>query len=504
MPRRRALAVLMLVAISVAPLDSPPARAATAYDRDRLVAGHLLRRVGFGPTEADIERVLRLGVGGYLDEQLAPETIDDREATRVVGLISRSHSPAKPQLQWYLRMIYTRRQLLEKTTLFLHKHFATSAANIPDGYRLLDDQIAMFRRGAFGSFRSLLENVTRDRAMLHFLNNNRNDGNATDSNGDRVLPNENYAREFLQLFSMGPTKLDPGGEPVLDADGVPVPNYSEQDVQEVARALTGWAALPRQKAAAFLPALHDSRPKSIFGVPLDGRRGAAGAREVEDVVDLVMRHPSTAPFVARALILDFVTVTPSPAYVRRVADVFRATDGDMRATLRAMFLDSEFTSQSVVRTQYKTPIEQVIGTYRALSISSPRTLSLAFEARYFTSQAGQQLYFPPNVFSFYAPGDKEALATTFYVFARDTTAAELTYNVSMVVSGVFDAEQFVERHAVTSPERCVDALADALLTAELEPAVRTEILDYIGSEVTPAKVRGAAWLVMCSPDFQLN
>lgn len=503
MPRRRSLVVLMLVAISIAPLDSPPAHAA-AYDRDRLIAGHLLRRIGFGPTEADIERVLRLGVGGYVDEQLAPETIDDRAALRVVGQIARSSNPAKPQLQWYLRMIYSRRQLLEKTTLFLHKHFATSAANIPDGFRLLDDQIAMFRRGAFGSFRSLLENVTRDRAMLHFLNNDRNDGNATDANGDRVPPNENYAREFLQLFSMGPTKLDPGGEPVLDADGGAVPNYTEEDVREVARALTGWAALPRQKSAAFVPALHDSRPKSIFGARLEGRRGAAGAREVEDVVDLVMRHPSTAPFMARALILDFVTVTPSPAYVRRVADVFRSTDGDMHATLRAMLLDPEFTSQAVVRTQYKTPIEQVIGTYRALSISSPRTLSLAFEARYFTSQAGEQLYFPPNVFSFYAPGDKEALATTFYVFSRDTTAADFAYNVSMFVSGVFDAEQFVERHAITSPVQCVDALSDALLTAELQPAVRAEILAYMGSEVTPVKVRGAAWLVMCAPDFQLN
>jgi uncharacterized protein (DUF1800 family) len=479
------------------------ARAAEpGYDRQRLLAGHLLRRAGFGPTPQELEHVLRVGLGAYVDEQLNPSAVDDSAAASVYEPLSSGPASYRFQESWYLRMRLSRRQLLEKTTLFWHKHFATSSALIRNGSSLSHEQELMLRENAFASFRTLLARVTRDRAMLVFLGNDGNDGQARDAGGNPIPPNENYARELLQLFSMGPTRLELDGTPVVDADGRAVPNYSENDVREIARALTGWitGTLRSGKRSKFRPALHDAGPKVIFGKTLAGRPGKDGALEVEDVVDLIMEHPSTAPFMARALILDFATETPTPGYVSRVARVFQQTGGDVRATLRALLLDPEFTSDAAVRTQFKTPIEHVLGIARALGLGGATGNSLDDFAR----MAGQEVYRPPSVFSFYAPGEKASLVTTYYVQKRDEVSASVAFGGGGSQGGSFDAAAFLSPHSVTTPEQAVDALADTLLTAPLAPDVRAEVLAFMNGEVTEAKVRGAAWLVLCSPDFQLN
>src|SRR5262249_33253010 len=210
-------------------LNAPGIEARTAAalmtDPDHILAGHLLRRAGFGPTARDVAKVVRVGQAKWIEQQLNPKRIDD---SRCADLMGRPPSPTEEEdhdwiARWYLRMTFSRRQLLEKMTLIWHEHFATSNEKVGVGF-FMHDQEELLRANAFGSFRDLLVGITKDQAMLIWLDNNYNSGSESEP------PNENYAREFLQLFTMGTTQLHMDGTPVLDAEGRPVPAYTEADV----------------------------------------------------------------------------------------------------------------------------------------------------------------------------------------------------------------------------------------------------------------------------------
>ena len=481
-----------------APALSPSAaKQDGGYDQQRLVAAHYLRRMGFGPSPKDMETVLRIGPAAYVEQQLTPSSIDDSAAEAKLPKEPKNPYSLYPRLRrWYLRMLLSKRQLQEKMTLVWHEHFATSIVKV--GYaNMMAEQEALFRRHALGSFRQMLVDVTKDRAMLVWLDNNYNSGTDTDDEGNPIPPNENYARELLQLFSMGPTRLEIDGTPVIGPDGLPVANYTEADVKEVARALTGWAVTTGKsnKKARFYDYLHDSGEKTILGQTVAGRSGADGAREVDDVVDILMRHPSTPPFIAKMLVQKLATETPSPAYVARVARVFQQTNGDLKATVRAVLVDPEFTSPEVVRSQFKTPIELFAGAYRALDLKTRGYAIIDFS---YTTR--HLIYYPPSVFSFYRPGEKGALVNTALVTARDAMSDALVsgYDTEMDVPGLIRGER------LDTPEKAVDFLTARLLEAPMQPEVRDRIVAYMDGRVDEEKLRGAMWLVLVSPDYQRN
>lgn len=470
------------------------AQSTEASDYNRLMAGHLLRRIGFGPNRTEMNQFLKLGPTAYIEQQLNPASIQEnltlpnppigfREAR---GWIMR----------WYYRMIYSRRQLQEKMTLIWHEHFATSNEKVDVG-SYMHDQEEFFRANALGNFRNLLTGIIVDQAMLIWLDNNDNDGQATDEVGNPLPPNENFGREFLQLFALGTTRLNLDGTPVTDSVGNPIPAYTEQDIKEIARALTGWHVPYRKgKSAVFFPWMHDSGPKTILGVTIPGRSGWDGANEVTDVVDIVMRQPTMAPFISKILIQKLATETPTAGYVGRVATVFGNTHADIKATVRAILADPEFTSSAVVRTQVKEPIEQFVGALRALENKTNGGAMLPW-----AEEAGQPLYYPPSVFSFYPPGQKARLLNTAYVAVRDQVSDAIAF---WYKDTSFNAVEFIARYRLQTPAQAVDTLTDVLLAAPLDPEVRKVVLDYFGRRVTPQKVRGAAWLIMTSPDFQRN
>ncbi len=479
-------------------------------NEQRLLAGHLLRRLGFGPNRREMHEVLRLGRAVYLEQQLQPHQIDDRLGERRIYPEPPANGDGQDyQLRWLTRMAYSRRQLLEKMTLFWHEHFATSYNKI-GSYVMLHDQERLFRSRALGNFRDLLIAITTDNAMLFYLDNNYNNGQAYDELGDKIPPNENYARELLQLFALGVNRLNMDGTLVLDGEGKPVPAYSENDVKEVARALTGWVANYAMSEegdptevippAVFYPELHDPEAKTVLGETI-GADPDTGVRDVERVVDILMRQPTMAPFIAKELILKLATETPSPAYVQRVAAVFASSGGDLRAVLRALFNDPEFTSAAVVRSQYKTPIEHVVGALRGLGASGGAKSLLVW-----TFYTGHLVYFPPSVFSFYRPGQKGALVNAAYVALRDQATDSLTSGyVDEYFGAVWEARDLLRRQRLAArPEVAVDLLARDLLAAPLSAATRQTLLDYVGPRVTEEKLRGAAWLLMCSADYQVN
>ena len=517
---RRSVTAGMALAFSAAflvasarPAASQTTRSARRTERERqhLLAGHLLRRLGFGPDRREMRDVLRIGRAAYLERQLQPRSIDDRAGERRFHPEpSATDDGSVWQLRWLTRMAYSRRQLQVKMALLWHEHFATSNFKV-GSFPIMRDQENLFRADGLGSFRELLAAVTRDNAMLIYLDNSYNNGQARDDDGNLIAPNENYARELLQLFALGVHRLNPDGSLVLDGNGQPIAAYTEADVREVARALTGWFASyavntdpadPTEiiPPSVFEPTWHDPGRKLVLGhvIPADEENGAA---DVERVVDILMAQPSMAPFIAKELIQKLATETPSPGYVQRVAAIFSASGGDIAATVRAIFTDDEFYSADVVRTQHKEPIEHVVGALRGLGARTAGNTLF-----YWTSVLGQLVYLPPSVFSFYRPGHKESLVNAGYVALRDQASDLLASSYTDdYFDATWNADSVIRRRALyTRPGAAVDFLADELLAAPLSAETRGVLLEYVGPRVTAEKLRGAAWLMLCSQDYQLN
>lgn len=254
------------------------------------------------------------------------------------------------------RMLRTQRPLEEKMALFWHGHFATSNESVRD-YRKMMAQWDLFRAEGNGSFRKLLVGIGRDPAMLIYLDGRKN---------VRGKPNENFARELMELFSMG------------------VGNYTEADVKEAARAFTGWGLDGNEFDESWLR--HDRGKKTFLG--------ETGRFDGEDVVDIILEQPATAEFVVAKIYRYFVRDDPSPAVQRRLAGLLRARDYRIAPVLESLFLSRDFYSQATVGAHVKSPVELVVSTYRKLGVPE---LPGAPHFHTTTRGMGQALYEPPNV-----------------------------------------------------------------------------------------------------------
>jgi uncharacterized protein (DUF1800 family) len=469
----------------------------------RLQDGHLLRRIGFGPTPAELDQIGRSGNYRYIAQQLYPENIDDSAMqTRLDALKPEQGDEMGyifyPQ-RWYIRMIHSKRQLLEKMTLAWHEHFATSVDKAGMVPQMLAAQEEVLRGNALGSFRQMLIDMSKDPAMLIWLDNNENNGRGAKP------PNENYARELLQLFALGTEQLNVDGTVKRDAQGRPLPAYTERDIKELARALTGWQVYYDDKDkrfySTFNPLLHDGGDKMVLGRRIAGRAGADGAREVEDAVDILMAQPTMAPFIARILIWKFATETPTPRYVARVARTFAATGGDLRATMFSLLLDREFWRPDVMHSQPKTPIEHLAGILRALEARTQGKIMVEFG--YVTKHL---VFYPPTVFSFYPPGDKSSLLQTDLALMRDNFALVLLFTAPGNESWV-DWKALFRKYDITgTPAEMVDKLSDLLMQAPLEARARARIIRFLtdAGEENDDALRVALWLMLSTPDYQKN
>ncbi len=462
----------------------------------RILAGHLLRRIGFGPTIWELDYLAQHGRKGrtnWIIWQLYPEYIDDSALDPLLPAIDLQNGDYDHIRRWYVRMAYSQKQLQEKMALIWHEHFSVSDGKV--GYpQFMEEHENLLRSNAMGNFRDFLVNISTDHAMLIWLDNNYNNGN------DVKPPNENYSREFLQLYSTGPTLLKLDGTPVRDAKGNPVPAYKEQDVRELARSMTGWyitycEPFPECTGpSVFEPSIHDNKAKKILGARIPAKLGQQELGYVVDVI-LSQRRDTVAAFISKILIQKLATETPSRRYVKRVARVFRK-GWDIRAAVWAILTDPEFESPAVVRSQFKEPVEQFIGAVRALDGWTQG------EALYqWTYDSGQLLYYPPSVFSFYRPGNKAQLVNTSRVFFRDKMADE--YSTGWYGT-TFDPATLIEHGQLDSPEKAVDYFVDRLIAAPVQDEVRNELISYMEGQITDEKLRGLVWLILCSPDYQRN
>jgi Protein of unknown function (DUF1800) len=317
-------------------------------------AFHLLSRAAYGAWPGDLERVRTIGEGQWIEEQLAPESIDDSACDlRARRFETIWHEPGtcyeykKPVLReeitrhTLLRAVYSKRQLFEVMVGFWTDHLNIDLEKGDCIYLKPSDDRLVIRAHALGKFKHLIRASATSPAMLVYLDGKENKKSRPDE-----VPNENYARELLELHTLG-------------VDG----GYTQLDVYETARCLTGWRLRTgwRKGTVYFDPNLHDDGEKHVLGhtIPAGG-----GAADLDRIVDITCSHPSTARHVATKLVRRFVTEDVPPALVTRVAEVFTRTDGDIKSVLRTILTSDEFSAAKGLK--FKRPFQYIVSSLRTL------------------------------------------------------------------------------------------------------------------------------------------
>ena len=466
-----------------------PALAKASETASRVDPGlHLLNRITWGPRFEELERLNTLGLEAYLDEQLHPERIGDAGADsklRDLPILAMDRRTAhrltdyrdrcrKALIQGVvLRGAHSKRQLLERVVDFWTDHF-----NVPS--RDLEPEVIAFQREAIrahalGGFRDLLFATARSPAMLGYLDNKSNEAEH---------PNENYARELLELHTLG-------------VDG----GYSEEDVKEVARAFTGWTVDNRTDSGFYFKAkVHDTGEKHVLGHTLPADRG------IEDglhVLSLLADHPSTARFVCTKLCIKFVADDPPPNLVESAAQVWMQTDGDIREVLRHIFLSPEFEASA--GRKLRRPLEFFIGALRATGTEphDDKTRELLKSLAHVP-----YAWEPPDGY----PDKAAAWITSSGLLARWNVASALTHTAYSNPDARMSTELY-ER--VGSPETVgvlVDGVAQQVFARRLEEAERAPFIAFTsddGGADTPvtahllARKLGSLYgLMLASPAYQ--
>jgi uncharacterized protein (DUF1800 family) len=448
-----------------------PMPSAGANPADPSWIAHLLRRAGFGGPPAEIASYAAKGAKGAVDalvdyEQTAP--MDDPSPS-IPGFDPNTIQSLR-QL-WVIRMARSPRPLEEKMTLFWHNHFATSVRKV-NRPLLMWQQNSLFRSHATGNFRALMQDVAKDPAMILWLDTNTS---------RRARPNENFARELMELFTMG------------------IGNYSEQDIKESARAFTGWEL--RDEKYFFNRQQFDDGVKTYHG--------QTGRFTGEQIVDIAVSHSATARFITAKLYRFFVDDNPSEATVERLAKVFVDGGYEIKPVLREIFLSPEFTGS--YHQKVKWPHDLVIG--------AARTLELPVESMQLAQTMaglGQDLFAPPTVKGWHEGPEWISASSVLLRVNWLNTIVSGRHGNQPTVAADLRGKPIIENPnaliGLNGDRSVMVDLASALLVdSDLTSEARDEILKYAakggqgnGRRGFEGKTRGVLHLLMSTPAYQLN
>ncbi len=467
---------------------------------DEAKARHLLVRAGFGGTPQEVRKLCALGLHKAVDylvdyaflpapdapfEPLPPGR-DDALAANVKqlgirgaeGLISTRQVGARDhhgslRTWWARRMVESPRQLQEKLTLFWHGHFAAQFNAVGHTYAMYR-QNQLFREHAAGNFGALLYGIVHDPAMLRYLDNNRN---------VKGKPNENLARELMELFAMG---VDQG--------------YTQKDIAEGARALTGYTCDPVDGLFRFAHEQHDRGDKVIFG--------RCGPWTGDDFVRLILEQPSTSRFIAGKLYAFLAQQEPDREAVERLASVLRANTFELAPMLKNLFLSAKFYSPEVRGTQIKSPVQLVVGTLKDLGIGKLTDYNVVDKA---LREMGQELFEPPDVKGWRYG---RSWITSARVLTRYNRVADLVRSAPRPGGSGADVTAILDAKSCGSPEAVVDALVQALLIQPLPAEKRGALAGALGGlppgtawegrkEEVNARLRNVLVLLMSTPEYQM-
>lgn len=435
---------------------------------ERTQIGHLLRRAGFGASSAELETFMNMGRAATVEYMIGYRAVDDSALeSRLTSLSLDLERLSDLQQWWLLRMIYTRRPLLEKMVLFWHGLLTSAFKKVGKGPYMYD-QNQLFRTHALGNYDTLLKAISRDPAMLIWLDSRRNKKSA---------PNENFARELMELFTMG------------------IGHYTEADVRESARAFTGWGL--RKKHFVFTATQHDFGSKTFLG--------HTGNFDGDDIIDIIMEQPATAEFISGKLFAFLVHDDPEPATLASLAETFRSNHYSIEAVVRQILTSPEFYSEKAYRAKIKSPAEMVSGTVRSLGIeTSGRAL------RRLTDRMGQSLFNPFDV-SGWLGGPTWINSSTllqrlnFANLVAISSKRDLPFKPSKLVT---------EAGAAPSVEGAVDYFISLLLDGDLPSKEREILVGFLNTlgrlslstgvqDAGEKHLRSLVYLVLASPDYQL-
>ncbi|MEO6811907.1 MAG: DUF1800 domain-containing protein [Isosphaeraceae bacterium] len=445
--------------MSTAPLSNNPQWAWTPFAPgpndpwDQAKVAHLHRRAGFAPPWSVIERDRNDGPDASIARLLNGEALNPRGLTasefeaqaEEIDRLGASGTLVQLQAAWLSRMILTPHTLRERMTLFWHDHFATSNAKVKN-VALMARQNALLRCHALGDFKAMLTALSHDPALLIWLDATSN---------HKAHPNENYAREVMELFTLGRGR------------------YTEPDVQEAARALTG--GFVREGRFVEVAAQHDDDPKTILGQT--GRFGG------DDLTRILLEQPACAEFLSGKLFAHLVSDVdaPTPELLAPLAIAFRESGYDVRVPLEMILRSNLFFSPAARRRKIKGPVEFAVGTVRALEVMRPTVSAEALAES--CRRMGQSLYAPPSVAGW---DDGPAWINTATSLARTNVILGLTAD-----SKRFDAKALAGRF----PEVNVSEFYVELLVQDaFEDSVRRKVA---------GSAREVATLVLTSPEYQL-
>ena len=478
---------------TVDPLEPFAPTANAPWDRRR--AAHLARRAGFGASGAALDRLVALGPAGavaHFVDAPAEEPDLDREIAALgsaldpgaagPGAYGRANTD-RLRRWWLYRMVRTGAPLREKLALLWHDHFAVQEG-IVVRTQLLVAKTATLRRFALGPFAELLAQVARDPAMLVFLDNRLS---------TKESPNENWARELLELFTLG------------------VDEYSQADVRDLARVFTGWTT-PTAHSTEFEFAAqhHDTGEKTVLGHRIRGRRGAEGEKEGDEAIAHILKQPAHGRFLARKLLEWFGSHSPDVAVVDGLAQVLRSNGGSIAGTLRVLFASKWFYAAEQDHALYRNPVDLVVSAARALEVQNPHLAQL--EAH--TAALGMELFEPPSVAG-WEHGDtwvRTGSVAPRLNFALDL--AELPHAGRPITGRAAIDLDRLGAGASHDGETLLDALCERLLQQPLEPQQRAAVLESLephdATQDTRTqrdrgreRVRTAIHLVLSSPQFTL-
>jgi len=454
---------------------------------DRKWAGHLYRRAGFGASWPELQEAvangptttigrLLTGHGGQdefdqLMDELGPDSNSPVFAPTPFG------SEAQLQTWWFHRMLYTRHPLRERMVLFWHNHFATSLLKVRQP-ALMKQQNILIRRHALGKFSPFLLEMSRDPAMLVWLDGNSN---------SKDKPNENYAREVLELFTLG------------------VGHYSETDIREAARAFTGWHT--NGQGFTFNRFEHDDDPKTVLG--------QTGRWDGDDVVRIVLEQPAAARFLVRKLYRELISEgTPPPdALLEPLASQFRDSGYDIAALVGTMLHSRLFFSDHAYRQRIKSPVEYVLGLLRSMEAKTTPPTDYSPTQQQPLDGLGQALFAPPNVKG-WAGG--EAWLNSATLLARHNLAWKIAQGTRGPLGITTQPGALIRKHVARDSGPNAEAVVDFLLALLLQPATgeidsqaRRKLVDFLAqgkpkSMPPEHRVRETIHAILLMPEYQLS
>jgi uncharacterized protein (DUF1800 family) len=459
-------------------LDDPE-RAWAPFDPDRTrpwdleAVAHLHRRAGFAAPWGVLRRDLKDGPESSVDRLLdgeptagdgSPAPEFDSFLTAMADRLGATADLENLQAIWLYRMIFTPHPLRERMTLFWHNHFATSIAKV-QGAALMQRQNDVLRAQALGDFGVLLRAIGKDPAMLIWLDSTVN---------KKAHPNENYAREVMELFSLGRG------------------HYSEKDIQEAARAFTGWFVI--RDRFSVVPRQHDDGSKTVLG-----RKGNWSG---DDIPGILLDQPACADWIGRKLFRYFVSEfqSPSEALIAPLARAFRESGYKVNVPVAMILRSNLFFDPAVRRRRVKSPVEFAVGTVRSLEVLKP-TVAPAALARSCV-QMGQSLYAPPSVAG-WEWGRAWINSTT--LLARANLVLALLGDEDESLGRRLEPAKLAAGHGFHRPADAARFLLDLLVPGPLDAAVKDPIMKALSAKAADgeAALRDAARRILNLPEYQL-